>query len=109
MIHTAAQIALGVYTLLLAVGGVMGFVKAQSRPSLIAGVGSAIVAAGLLVWSFWQSFLGIAIAGILALALASLFARRFAKTRKAMPSGMLLLVSLVMALFLGAVAALNRP
>jgi uncharacterized membrane protein (UPF0136 family) len=105
----AAQVALGIYAALLAVGGVMGFVKAQSRPSLIAGLASALVAAGSLAWSFWQPFPALALAAVLAMLLAGMFARRFRKTRKIMPSGMLLLTSLMMALFVGAVAALNRP
>ena len=39
--YQTARVVLFIYALLLAGGGVMGFLKAGSKPSLIAGVGSA--------------------------------------------------------------------
>ena len=39
-----APITLGIYAVLLGVGGIIGFVKAGSRPSLIAGLISAVLA-----------------------------------------------------------------
>ena len=101
---TAARCALGIYAAFLAVGGIMGYVKARSRPSLIAGLASAVGAASLLAWSLWQPFPAFVFAALLAALLGGMFGRRFGKTRKMMPSGMLLLVSLVMAVYLGAVA-----
>lgn len=89
------QAALAVYALLLAAGGYVGYVKAGSRPSLIAGSASAAVALVALALTFAGGF-GFWIGLILAAALAAMFAIRFRKTGKFMPSGMLLGVSVIM-------------
>ncbi len=92
----AGQIALGVYAVLLAVGGVIGYTKAGSRPSLIAGLGSAVAAILALVLSFQNAKWGMALGCLVALLLAYFFGHRFAaKTRKFMPAGLLALVSVV--------------
>ncbi len=92
----AGQIALGVYAGLLAVGGVIGYTKAGSRPSLIAGLGSAVAALLALVLSFLSSGWGLGLGALLAILLAVFFGYRFAvKTRKFMPAGLLAVVSLI--------------
>ena len=90
---TTAQVILAGYALLLVVGGWIGYRKAKSRPSLIAGTSSglvALLAAGLMIRDARAIWLGVA----LAVAMLVVFAIRFAKTRKFMPSGMLGIVSL---------------
>ena len=90
------EITLGLYALLLGVGGLIGYFKAGSRASLIAGTSSAI-AALLAAW-LWSrnSSLGVALGLTLSIVLFALFAYRYTvKTRKFMPSGMLALVSLI--------------
>jgi uncharacterized membrane protein (UPF0136 family) len=101
----AGQITLGIYAALLGVGGVIGFVKAGSRPSLIAGLVSAAVAVVCLV--LWRSGnrLGLYLGVVLAIALFAQFGARFRKTHKFMPSGLLAVVSVAVAVTLGLLAA----
>jgi uncharacterized membrane protein (UPF0136 family) len=90
------QITLGVYALLLGIGGLMGYLKAGSRPSLIAGSISALAALGALGLSAANHRLGVPLGLILSITLFVLFGYRYAvKTRKFMPSGLLAVVSLI--------------
>lgn len=90
------QITLGIYALLLGGGGVMGYLKAGSRPSLIAGSISALAALVALGLSAANHQLGVPLGLILSIALFLLFGYRYAvKTRKFMPSGLLAVVSLI--------------
>ncbi len=90
------QITLGIYALLLGVGGLIGYFKAGSRPSLIAGSLSAIAAALALVLSIRAFRSGVSLGLLLSAALFVLFGYRYAvKTRKFMPTGLLAIASLV--------------
>ena len=94
---TAGQIALGIYAVLLAVGGAIGYIKAGSRPSLWAGLGSALASLVALVISLQNARWGMGLAALIALLLAGFFGYRFlAKTRKFMPAGLLAILSVVM-------------
>lgn len=86
---------LWVYIVLLVIGGLMGFFKAGSKVSLI----TAAVAAALLVLTtlprvFQPGFRRDLADGIMAVLLI-VFAIRLAKTKKFMPSGLMLVVTLV--------------
>lgn len=88
------RVALGIYAVLLAAGGMIGYRKAQSKPSLIAGLASGglgILAAVLVGFSPVGAYLGLA----LAIAMAAFFGKRFAKGRKFMPAGLLAILSVV--------------
>jgi len=90
------QITLGAYALLLGIGGLMGYLKAGSRPSLIAGSISALAALGALALSAGNHRLGVPLGLLLSITLFVLFGYRYAvKTRKFMPSGLLAIASLV--------------
>jgi uncharacterized membrane protein (UPF0136 family) len=90
-----AQAALAIYGVLLIVGGVIGKVKANSSPSLFAGVVSGAIA----LTGFWQSLsdpaVGFLTGGLVGLLLTGIFMSRFVRTRIFMPAGLILLLSLV--------------
>jgi len=91
-----AHVTLGIYAALLAVGGVMGFVKARSHASLISGLLSAVFAVVALALSALKNPLGIPLGVLLAITLFVLFGYRYAlRARRFMPSGLLAVVSLV--------------
>lgn len=91
--------ALGIYLLvfgmIMIAGGVVGFVQAKSRASLIAGAISGLL---LLVagWLVGREDHGGMVLGLLVLAaLAGRFGIAFKKTPKVMPTGLILLLSIV--------------
>ena len=84
-----------VYALLVIVGGVLGFVKAGSRPSLIGGLvgGLALLAAG---WGISRGQVwGLQAALVLTLALFVFFTVRYVRTRAFMPGGLMAILSLL--------------
>ena len=97
-----------VYALLMAVGGVMGYVKGGSRPSLIAGLVSAVLLAIAWVVARSNPVAGWTTGAVIAVGLAVVFGMRLAKTGKMMPSGGLLAVSVIAAILL-AWAAYRGP
>ncbi len=95
-----AQAVLVAYAVLLAAGGVIGYLKARSRASLIAGLASAVIA-GVAAWVIGFNIrLGGIQGALLAVVLSVFFGGRFRRTRKWMPAGMMMVVSQVVAVFL---------
>jgi uncharacterized membrane protein (UPF0136 family) len=86
LIPSASLIILWVYIVLLLAGGLMGFIKAKSRISLIT---SALFAA-LLALCATAVIRPFYVADILVGLLLMVFGMRFAKGRKFMPSGLML-------------------
>lgn len=84
-----------IYGILLALGGIWGFVKARSTASLIMGIfSSLLIFAGVGVFTFGHYAAGSLMLLLTSIFLVVVFAVRLAKTRKFMPSGMLLVLSL---------------
>lgn len=86
-----AVILLWIFIALLVAGGLMGFLKAKSKASLIASMGSAIPLA-LVALGQWPGTVAV---GVL-IVLQAVFFIRLRKTGKFMPSGMILGVSVLM-------------
>src|SRR5271163_4804698 len=85
-----------IYGILLIVGGAMGYIKAQSVPSLVAGVVCGVIALFLgyrYTWHFAPH-----VAFILAIVLIFIMGRRYLNTRKAMPALLIVVLSLIVAI-----------
>ena len=102
-----AKIYFIVFGLLTIVGGVIGYVKAGSTASIIAGSISGIA---LIVSAFLlpgNLVLGLAIAGLVSILLAGRFIPIFLKTGQVMPAGLMSLLS-VIGLILAIVAWIKK-
>jgi uncharacterized membrane protein (UPF0136 family) len=86
-----ANIVLWVYIVLLVIGGLIGFFKAKSKVSLIMSVVFAALLALAARGIIFQTY----VVDILLAALLVVFGVRLAKTKKFMPSGMMLILTLV--------------
>ena len=91
----AAKIYFIVFGILTIAGGVIGYVKAGSMPSIIAGSISGIL---LLVAAFLlpdHRVAGLATALIISLLLVGQFIPKFIRTGKVMPAGMMSILSVI--------------
>ena len=88
------KIIFSIYGILMLGGGIMGYVKAHSKPSLITGIISGIlIFAGVYLLAS-NPRAGTTVVSVVSGALTLIFAWRLVKTHALMPSGMLLLLSL---------------
>ena len=91
----AAKIYFIVFGVLTVAGGVVGYVKAGSVASIVAG---SITGVLLLVAAFLlpeHRAIGLATAFIISLLLAAQFAPQFIRTGRAMPAGMMSILSVI--------------
>lgn len=87
-----ARTSLLILSFLILGGGAFGFVKAKSKASLIAGLVSSVVLDICFAIAMTNLHTGL-ISGLVAcVLLVIMFSVRLAKTRKFMPSGLLLLL-----------------
>ncbi|MBE9126865.1 MULTISPECIES: TMEM14 family protein [unclassified Coleofasciculus] len=84
-----------IYALLVLVGGVMGYLKAKSKVSLLSGVssGTALLAAWVLCSRI--PVMGLGLATLIALFLSVVFITRLFRTRTFMPAGLMTVLSMV--------------
>jgi uncharacterized membrane protein (UPF0136 family) len=90
-----AKIYFIVFGLLTIVGGVIGYVKAGSMASIIAGsiLGILLLVAAYLLPG--NLALGLALAAIVSIALAGRFVPIFTKSGQVMPAGLMSLLSVI--------------
>ena len=90
-----AKIYFIIFGLLTIVGGVIGYVKAGSTASIVAGAisGIALLAAAFLLPN--NVALGLIIAGVVSIALAGRFIPAFMSTGKVMPAGLMAILSVI--------------
>ncbi len=84
-----------VFGALTIVGGIIGYVKAGSLPSIIAGAitGVLLLVAGFLLPEHRAA--GIATAFVVSFVLAAQFVPKFIRTGKMMPAGMMSILSVI--------------
>jgi uncharacterized membrane protein (UPF0136 family) len=84
-----------IFGVLTIAGGVVGYVKAGSVASIIAGsiTGVLLVVAAFLLTE--HRAIGLATAFIISLLLAAQFAPKFIRTGRAMPAGMMSILSVI--------------
>ena len=89
-----------IYGALVLAGGVMGWAKAKSKPSLIAGLvfGLSLICAGFGVWNGARPAL--VLSEVLAAMLLVVMGIRLVRTRKFMPAGLISAMSAVVLILL---------
>jgi uncharacterized membrane protein (UPF0136 family) len=85
-----ANTVLWIYIVLLVVGGMIGYLKAGSKASIIASVSFAAILAMSAMGLIFQRH----VADIVLAVLLVFFGMKLAKSRKFMPSGMMLVLTL---------------
>ena len=85
------DLVLWIYIVLLVIGGLIGFLKAGSKASLIASVASAALLSLCAAGIVFQPYM----ADIILAALLVLFAWRLTESKKFMPNGLMLVLTIV--------------
>lgn len=89
-----------IYGILVIIGGLIGYFQAKSKASLIAGgiSGALLLVCGALMLQNFAA--GTYLALLISVALTAIFGKRFAGKRAFMPAGLMLVLSLLMAIVL---------
>jgi len=91
----ATQIYFFVFGALTIIGGVIGFAKAHSVPSIVAGAitGILLLVAGWILPN--NRMVGLVMAFVVSLLLAAQFIPKFFRTGKVMPAGLMSILSVI--------------
>lgn len=84
---------LWIYIVLLLVGGLIGFLKAKSKVSLITSATAAAILVVTAIPGLFSPRFASGLADVVMAVLLVVFAIRLGKTKKFMPSGLLLIVT----------------
>lgn len=85
---------LWIYIVLLVAGGLMGFIKARSKASLITSVSFAAILSICATRGILDARMGNILANIILATLLVFFAWRLSKSKKFMPAGMMVVLTL---------------
>jgi uncharacterized membrane protein (UPF0136 family) len=85
-----------IYGALLILGGLMGYIKAKSVPSLVAGGVCGVIA--LLLGYYYTWHFAPHAAFVLALILIFIMGRRYLNSRKVMPALLIVVLSVIVAI-----------
>ncbi|MGD0087888.1 MAG: TMEM14 family protein [Verrucomicrobiota bacterium] len=93
--HHGANTVLWIYILLLLVGGLFGFFKGKSNISLVTSVVFAVLLILTTLRGIFDPAFANGLANVVLLVLLVVFTLRLAKTKKFMPSGMMLALTIL--------------
>ena len=104
----ATKVYFFIFGVLTIAGGVMGYVKAQSIPSLVAGggLGLLLLVAGALIMNK-ATTPGLVLGLVVSIALAGRFAPIFLKSQQMMPAGLMSVLG-VIGIVMAAIALLKK-
>ena len=93
--HSFANWVLWVYIVLLVLGGLIGFLKAKSKVSLVTSLVFGALLALTTVPKLFQAESARIMATVVMAVLMLVFTVRLGKTKKFMPSGVILIITIV--------------
>jgi uncharacterized membrane protein (UPF0136 family) len=93
--HHNANTVLWIYIVLLLVGGLFGFFKGKSNISLVTSVVFAVLLILTTLRGIFDPAFANGLANLVLLVLLVVFTLRLAKTKKFMPSGMMLALTIL--------------
>ncbi|NEP15637.1 MAG: hypothetical protein F6J97_01895 [Leptolyngbya sp. SIO4C1] len=92
---TPAIIFTLIYSALAIIGGIIGYVQARSKVSLLSGIISGILLFMGVILMFQGNPVGLWLSLIVSLVLVGVFIGRLVKTKKLMPAGLMVIVGVV--------------
>ena len=92
----SVQIFYFVFAALVQIGGVIGFIKAKSKASLIAGlISGAVLDVAAVLTMLGHTQAGLIVGLIITVLLLGRFAPAFFKTKKFMPAGLIFILGII--------------